>query len=50
MDLKSKINEQAKLKQTHRYREKTNGHQRSRGGGGGLKGQGIKKYKSVVTK
>ena len=45
------INKQTNQKQTHRYREETNGCQR----GGCLvmlseKGEGIKKYSLVVTK
>ena len=42
-NLKNKLNEQTKLKQTHRYREQTHGCQRE-GGVGGLdeKGEGIK--------
>ena len=43
---KNKINDQAKLKQTHRYKEQTDSYW----GGGGVegldgKGEGIKKYK-----
>ena len=48
-NLKNKINEQAK--QTHRYREQTDGCQRvGRFGGPSEKSKGIKKYKLVVTK
>ena len=48
-NLKNKINEQTKWKQTHRHREQTGDCQM---GVGGLskKGKGIKKYKLIVTK
>ena len=50
VNLKSKIIEQAEQKQTHRYREHFDGCQMKRGTGGvGEKGEGIKKYKLVVT-
>ena len=50
MNLKNKTNEQADQKQTHRYRERFDGCQ-MRGAFGGVdkKGEGIKKYKLVVT-
>ena len=51
-NLKNKINEQTKQKQTHRHKEQTEGGQPGEGWGWGLgeKGEGIKKYKLVVTK
>ena len=51
LNLKNKLNEQTKVKQIHRYREQTDGGQRG-GGIRGLvkKGEGIRKYKLVVTK
>ena len=49
-NLKNKINEQTKLKQTHRYREETDGCQRGEWLGGlDKKGQGTNKYKLEVT-
>ena len=49
-DLKNKINEQTKLKRTHRYREQTDSCQRGETVGElGDRGKGIK-YKLVVTK
>ena len=45
---KNKINEQTKLKQTHRHREPIDGCQ-SQGQVGAL-GEGLKKYEWVVTK
>ena len=45
-NLKNKMNEQTKQKQTHRYRKQTDGSQREEVGGIlGEKGEGIKKYK-----
>ena len=47
----NKMNEQIKQKQTNRYKEWTDGHQRGGGMGRlGEKGEGIKKYKLVVIK
>ena len=47
---KNKINEQVGQKQTHKYREQTDGCQMGEVlGGMGEKGEGIKKYKLVVT-
>ena len=45
-NLKNKINEETKLKQTYRHREETDGWQRGRETG--EKGERIKKYKLVV--
>ena len=48
-NLRNKINEQTKQKQTHRYREKTGDCQMGSGVGGlGEKGEEIKKHKLVV--
>ena len=47
-NLKNKINEQTKLKQTHRYRQRTDGSHRGRNLG--EKDEWIKKYKLVITK
>ena len=49
-NLKNKINEQAKQKQTHRYREQTDDYQMGGGSGMGGKCEGIKKEKLPVTK
>ena len=49
MDLKNKINEQVEQKQIHRYREHFDGCQMEWGLGDGQKGEGIQKYKLVVT-
>ena len=49
-NLKNKINEQAKQKQTHRYREQTDGFQRGEQLGDYLKDEEIKKHKLVVKK
>ena len=47
----NKMNEQIKQKQTNRYKEWTDGHQRGGGMGRlGEKGEGIKKYKLVFIK
>ena len=52
-NLKNKENKQTKQKKTHRHREQTVGCQmwavRGRFGRLDEKGEGIKKYKSVVT-
>ena len=48
-DLKTKTNDQTKQKQTHRHREQTDGRQRGGGWGLGEKGEGIEKYRAVVT-
>ena len=47
---KNKRNEHTKQKQTHRYREQTEGCQVGGIGEMGEKGKGIQKYKLVVTK
>ena len=50
-NLRTKKSEQTKLKQTHRLGEQTDDYQRAGGLGGlGGKGEGNKKYRSVVTK
>ena len=48
-NLKNKINEQAKQKRTQRYREHFGSCQLEGGLRMGEKGEGIKKYKLVVT-
>ena len=49
-NLKNKVNKQAKFKQTHRYREQNNCCWRRGVERLGGKGEGITKYKLVVTK
>ena len=51
-NLKSKINEQTKQKQTHGHRDETDDGCQSEQSFGGLhqKGEGVKKYKLVVIK
>ena len=49
-NLKTKINEQTKQKQTHRYGEQTEGGHVEGGWGLSEKDEGIKKQKLVVTK
>ena len=44
-NLKSKVNEQTKQKQTHRHRDRQTG-----AGGLGEKGEGVETYKLAVTK
>ena len=48
-NLKSKINEQRKEKETHKERDQTDGCQRRKVEGLGEKGEEIEKYKLVVT-
>lgn len=48
-NLKNKINKQMKQKQTHRYREYFDGCLMGGALGVREKGEGIKKYKLVVT-
>ena len=48
-NLKDKTNEQTKQKQTHRYREQTGDCQVGKGLGA-ENGEGISKYKLVITK
>ena len=48
-NLKSKINEQRKEKETHKQRDQTDGCQRRKVEGLGEKGEEIEKYKLVVT-
>ena len=49
-NLNKKINEQTKMKRTHRYSEQPMIGRGEVVGGLGEKGEGIKKYKLVVTK
>ena len=44
------LKRKTKQRQTHRYREETEGCQKGVGPGAGEKGEGIKNYKLVVTK